>query len=1521
MKMYEFQLKLTGQIDGSVLAAINQARNALKGLNRSEREGLNGRTTNLQNRLQGLNRLQKAMQEYVRMNQQLQQGQTGKGQLQKMMLLGRELNEAGYGVNRLVSSMMRLNQAAKEANAELHRIAETTKRLSEARDQSRNATNDLNNAWENMSNAVTTAQSIMSPITSSVETAKSFEAAVSKSKALTQMDNIRFGNTEAMEREMKALTERYLEIGRTTTFTATQAAEAGNYLAMAGWKAPEIDQGLGSVVNLAMASGSGVERAADILSNIQTAFGMGKTQADIQHLADVLTYTVTHSNQDLSQLGDTMKYAAPIAKMFGSKVEETAAMTKFLADAGIQGSMAGTSLRATMLRLVAPPKKASKAMQENGITVDDAQKAWVNAQETAAEYGITLEQTTTPGKQMVSIIKQIDEKMSGLSAHEKMAAFSAITGINAVSGALNLFEAGAPALEEFTRALEMSSEGQGAAAQTAGVMADNLQGSMISMESALEGVKIAAGNAFLPALKSIADSVTPVIRSIAEFASENPALVQGLGLIATTAAGTVLALGGFRLALAGINFVSTSIELMKATAAFQTLAGGAAGATGILATFGKIIAAFKAGGLISGLTAIGTAARAALAALGPVGWAVMALGTLAAVLMANWDAVGPYFEGLWTKVKGIFQSAYEGIKPLIDAIKGAFAEEEAAAQRTAMKSDLTMGVRQAIEMDETSLDEVTRSTRSILRASRGESSEEVAEKLWQRLAGENQTNESQIQMLSMLKEELGSRQEYTTEQQSAILAAIKEHMVENKKDTSESVIAKLEGYAAKVDMSVEANRETFAATAKEVLSNQSGLNETQRAAIFNEVMTKIDDRNRGAQLGQELTAALSEMKLDSLSEQMAAVDKAVELSGKSGASFEEQLKAFEGWMKSQTALTETMRTEMLASYKERSEEAGTAKREAIKEDATLRWESQSTAAPEMASEKYTAMQTALNMRPWEMANTAPLQPNELGSAMWSGLSDMLTNLFNNREQNAELTGAIKEALTASKLGQRDETVANLAQLINQQSNKDAALTAAIEQIQALKEVSDASKTDMIAQLKEALSTEKTAEKSALSEATKAMPQATRGLEGSSKSLGTAANALRAAAEKLKGAKAPSEGVNAQSNPELSMRVQETVRALPRGTETVVDNSQLQASTLALSTSINEAALAQTAVTSNLSMTTAAFGSTLMMAGSNVGMAFSTVSMQAQTAGAGINQLGFTSIGATGSINGLGAASAGAQSGMAGLGAASAGASGSISGLGSAAISAISALMSAASSAGSAIAGAVSAAASGVAGFFGGGNVAHNAVGGIYPRGEFLTTFAETSPEAAIPIDGSRRAKGLWLQTGRMLGMFPKQRSIISQQDADAIQKAEKEKASGAKPKRKNFIEKTWEAIIHSPIWGGLKMPSIPGRPNIPSNTPRGSRRDQTLVMPGLPIGTPLSMPMMQAGQLETRMNTFDALDRSAQSFNAQTTTNNSSSPITLNFTFNGNVDKEGVKAGVREMLPTFEEQLMRFRHEERRRSF
>ena len=151
---------------------------------------------------------------------------------------------------------------------------------------------------------------------------------------------------------MQKLEAKARELGATTQFTMTQAAEAMGYLGMAGWKTEQIYSTIPGMLDLAAGSGVDLARTADIVSDNMTAMGVPVERAG--HFMDVYAYALTNANVNLESLGETMKYAAPIASAFGASMEETAAMAGIMANAGIKASQAGTTLRAGLIRLAGP---------------------------------------------------------------------------------------------------------------------------------------------------------------------------------------------------------------------------------------------------------------------------------------------------------------------------------------------------------------------------------------------------------------------------------------------------------------------------------------------------------------------------------------------------------------------------------------------------------------------------------------------------------------------------------------------------------------------------------------------------------------------------------------------------------------------------------------------------------------------------------------------------------------------------------------------------------------------------------------------------------------------------------------------------------------------------------------------------------------------------------------------------------------------------------------------------------------
>ncbi|TLX52829.1 phage tail tape measure protein, partial [Stutzerimonas nosocomialis] len=189
-----------------------------------------------------------------------------------------------------------------------------------------------------------------------------FDASQSKVQALARLDR----NSP----EMKALREQARALGASTQFTAGEASNAQGFLAMAGFNPTAIQAAMPGMLDLAKAGDFGLAETADIASNILTGFNLQASETG--RLGDVLVGTFTRSNTNLQMLGETMKYAAPVAASVGQDIETVAAMAGKLGDAGIQGSMGGTALRAILNRLSAPPKAAAAALDTLGISAKDA---------------------------------------------------------------------------------------------------------------------------------------------------------------------------------------------------------------------------------------------------------------------------------------------------------------------------------------------------------------------------------------------------------------------------------------------------------------------------------------------------------------------------------------------------------------------------------------------------------------------------------------------------------------------------------------------------------------------------------------------------------------------------------------------------------------------------------------------------------------------------------------------------------------------------------------------------------------------------------------------------------------------------------------------------------------------------------------------------------------------------------------------------------------------------------------------
>jgi TP901 family phage tail tape measure protein len=292
--------------------------------------------------------------------------------------------------------------------------------------------------------------------------------------------------TNASANDFAMLSNAAKEMGATTKFTATEAADALAFLGMAGYKASEAVDALPGVLNLAAATNMDLARAADIVSNILG--GMNLPVAETSRVVDVLAHVSTSANTNVEQLGEAMKYVAPIAAQAGYSIEATATMIGVLSDAGLQGSEAGTGLRRVILSLSAPTDRARELMEQLGITTRDA--------------------TTGAMLPMTEIIPNMQRAMEGLSEAEKARAIQIVFGTEG-QAAFNILAA--RGADELANLIGKTDESSGAAQRMADLLQNTVYGAWTKLTSAIDAVTLAIGTRFLPIIQQVLEALTLLV--------------------------------------------------------------------------------------------------------------------------------------------------------------------------------------------------------------------------------------------------------------------------------------------------------------------------------------------------------------------------------------------------------------------------------------------------------------------------------------------------------------------------------------------------------------------------------------------------------------------------------------------------------------------------------------------------------------------------------------------------------------------------------------------------------------------------------------------------------------------------------------------------------------------------------------------------------------------------------------------------------------------------------------------------
>ncbi|HCZ5908163.1 TPA: phage tail tape measure protein [Staphylococcus aureus] len=319
--------------------------------------------------------------------------------------------------------------------------------------------------------------------------------------------------------EFEALKKKAREMGATTKFSASDSAEALNYMALAGWDSKQMMEGLSGVMDLAAASGEELGAVSDIVTDGLTAFGL--KAKDSGHFSDVLAQTSSKANTDVRGLGEAFKYVAPVAGALGYTIEDTSIAIGLMSNAGIKGEKAGTALRTMFTNLSSPTRAMGNEMERLGISITDSNGKMIP---------------------MRKLLDQLREKFKHLSKDQQASSAATIFGKEAMSGALAIINASDEDYQKLTRSIDSST---GASKRMADTMESGLGGKLRTLRSQLEELALTIYDRIEPALKIIVSAFSKVVTWVTKLPTSIQLAVVGFGLFAAVLGPLVFMFGLF----------------------------------------------------------------------------------------------------------------------------------------------------------------------------------------------------------------------------------------------------------------------------------------------------------------------------------------------------------------------------------------------------------------------------------------------------------------------------------------------------------------------------------------------------------------------------------------------------------------------------------------------------------------------------------------------------------------------------------------------------------------------------------------------------------------------------------------------------------------------------------------------------------------------------------------------------------------------------------------------------------------
>lgn len=603
----------------------------------------------------------------------------------KLKQLSNMLQESKQKFGENAQQTQKWQQAVNEAQAELNQLKSELDSLPSSLDLISAKMATMGEKLESVGNKIasvgskltaTVTTGIVGAFTAAVKTTGDFDAAMSKVQAVSG----------ATADQLEQLRAKAKEMGETTKFSASESAEALNYMAMAGWKTEEMLNGLSGIMNLAAASGEELGTTSDIVTDALTAFGMSADQSS--RFADILASAASNANTNVAMMGESFKYVAPVAGALGYSAEDMAVALGLMANSGIKADMAGTSLRNMLNRMAKPTKESAAAMERLGLELYDGEGEMFSFREIMDQLRVSmknikvpideyeksldlldaqLEDGTLTQKKYEEALEELNLQAFGAEGAEKARAAAMLGGTRAMSGLLAIANATEEDYNKLTNAIDNSSQafakladgsvvplnealasGQeileqynGSAEAMANTMLNNLPGQMTILKSQIEGLAISLGELLMPTIRAVVTRIQAFVDKLNSMDDEQKKQIIKIAAI-VAAVGPLLMVVG--------KLVSGVGSLMKLAPAISTALKG------VSAVFGGV----------------GASAGAALA---PIAAVVAAVGVAVAAFMHLWKTNDGFREGMmntWNGIKESFSGFIAQIQERLPAIQEAF---------------------------------------------------------------------------------------------------------------------------------------------------------------------------------------------------------------------------------------------------------------------------------------------------------------------------------------------------------------------------------------------------------------------------------------------------------------------------------------------------------------------------------------------------------------------------------------------------------------------------------------------------------------------------------------------------------------------------------------------------------------------------------------------------------------------------------------------------------------------------------